>query len=463
MPPVLPRARRARRALPVLIAVTASWVCSAGLAQTAQPLTLADALRLAESRSHLLVAQDAAAAAARDMGLSAGQRPDPVLKAGINNQPVNGSDAFSLTRDFMTMRSVGVMQELTRSDKLQARSARFEREADAAQANRRLALANLQRETALAWLERYHQERLLALLVQQRDEAALQVDAATAAYRGGRGSQADVLAARLGSAQIDDRVAQMQQQVAAAATLLARWTGSAASQPLGDAPPTDTVNLQPAELERQLTHHPQIEILARREAIAQAEAQIARSNREADWTVELMFNQRGPAYSNMLSVNVSVPLQWDPKNRQDRELAARLSLAEQLRAEREEATRAHVAEATAMLQQWHDNRERLRRYDTTLVPLSAERTHAATTAYRTNTGTLTAVLEARRAEIDTRMERIRLEADTARWWAQLNYLVPAQRALAAARLRSRRAAPRQRRPLGGPTPQAAWGSRRSIE
>ena len=86
-----------------------------------------------------------------------------------------------------------------------------------------------------------------------------------------------------------------------------------------------------------------------------------------------------------------------------------------------------------MLQEWQGDRERLRRYDTTLIPLATERTRAATTAYRSNTGTLAAVLDARRAETDARMERIRLEADAARLWAQLNYLVPAQGALAAAR------------------------------
>ena len=39
-----------------------------------------------------------------------------------SNLPINGEDRFSLTQDFMTMRSVGVMQEITRSDKLKARN-----------------------------------------------------------------------------------------------------------------------------------------------------------------------------------------------------------------------------------------------------------------------------------------------------------------------------------------------------
>src|SRR5256885_17256128 len=50
-----------------------------------------------------------------------------------------------------------------------------------------------------------------------------------------------------------------------------------------------------------------------------------------------------------------------------------------------------------------------------------------------NAGTLTAVLEARRAEIDTRVERLRLEMGAARLWAQLNYLVPAGHDTAAPR------------------------------
>ena len=116
----------------------------------AGPLGFEESLRLAQQRSLQLPAQDAAATAAREMAAAAGQRPDPTLKAGIANLPLGGDDRFSLTRDAMTMRSIGVMQELTREGKLKARSARYERAAEAAEAGRRLALANLQRDTAAA-------------------------------------------------------------------------------------------------------------------------------------------------------------------------------------------------------------------------------------------------------------------------------------------------------------------------
>ena len=409
--------------------VPALALCAAVIslnAHSQQALTLNQALRLAQDRSRLLVAQDAAAAAAREMAIAAGQRPDPTLKAGINNLPIDGADRFSLTRDFMTMRSVGLMQEFTREDKRKARAARFDREAEAAEAGRAVALANLRRDTATAWLDRRYQERMHEVLQVQRAEATLQIDAAEAAYRGGRGLQADVFAARAAVAQIDDRIRQVERHIATAKTRLARWVGADADQALAAPPGLAAVRIEAGSLETQLEHHPQIALMVRQEATARAEADIAQSNKHSDWSVELMFSQRGSAYSNMVSLNVSIPLQLDQTNRQDREVSARLAVAEQLRAQREETTREHVAETRSWLQQWQSNAERVAQYDSALIPLTSERTRAAIAAYRGGSATLSTVLEARRMEIDTRMERLRIEMENAGLWAQLEYLIPAE-------------------------------------
>ena len=413
-------------------AALALWAAAGLHAHAQQVLSLDDALRLAQERSAQLPAQDSAATAAREMSMAAGQLPDPTLRAGIGNLPIDGADRFSLTRDFMTMRSIGVMQEFTRSEKRRARSARFDREAEAAEAGRDVALANLRRDTAMAWLDRHYQERMRELLQAQSAETALQIEAAEAAYRGGRGSQADVFAARSATAQLDDRIRQAERQITVARTKLARWVGASADRPLAPPPGLTAVRLDAAGLEARLEHHPQIALMARQEAIARAEADIARSNKRSDWSVELMYSQRGSGYSNMVSVNVSIPLQWDQDRRQDREVAARLALAEQMRAQREEATREHLAETRSWLQEWQGNRDRLARYDSSLLPLASERTRAALAAYRGGGASLTSVLEARRMEIDTRMERLRLEMETAALWAQLEYLIPAQHATATA-------------------------------
>jgi len=412
--PIL-RGARSRATLPAACALLLSFALSSGIAfaQSAPPgsLSLESALKIAQARSSLLVAQDSAATASREMAVSAGQLPDPTLKLGINNLPVTSSDRFSLSRDFMTMRSVGVMQEFTRSDKREARSVRFESEAQVAYATRIVTIANLQRETAMAWLERYYSERMREVLIQQRDEAKLQIEAADTTYRTGKGAQADVFAARSAVAQIEDRIAQADRQVLAASTKLARWIGEAATQPLDRLPLMDRPGVELTQLDTVVAHHPQIAVLKRQEDVAQADVAIAQTNKRA-------------AFSNMISINLSVPLQWDQKHRQDRELAAKLALVEQARAQTEEMTREHAADIRGMVIEWQSNRERLTRHDSALIPLASERTRAALAAYRGGAGSLTMVLEARRGEIDARMERLRLAMDTARLWAQLNYLNP---------------------------------------
>ena len=418
----LPCQPRSQRRLACLAALCAAFASVNSHAQ--QALTLDQALRAAQDRSRQLVAQDYAASASREMAVAAGQWPDPTFKAGVNNLPINGPDRLSLTRDFMTMRSIGVAQEITRTDKRKARSARFSREAETAEAARAVALADLRRDTAKAWLDRHYQERMLDLLRTQRAEAALQIEAADSVYRGGRGSQADAFAARSAVALIDDRIRQTERQVATAKTKLARWVGADANQTLGTPPSVATARLDPAALESQLAHHPQIVLMVKQEEMARVDVDIAQSNKRADWSVELMYSQRGPAYSNMVSINVSIPLQFDQKNRQDRDVTAKLAVLEQMRAQREEATREHVAETLGWLQEWQSDRDRLAHYDSELIVLAAERTRAAMAAYRGGSGALNAVLDARRLEIDTRMDRLRLEMEAAALWAQLEYLIP---------------------------------------
>lgn len=394
-------------------------------------LSLEQALQLAQQRSLQIVAQTASAAGAREMAIAAGQLPDPQLRVSLDALPVNGANRFSLTRDDFTMATLGVTQELTRASKRQARSTRFEREAATAEASRAATMARLQQDTAAAWLDRYHLERIRDALRTQRDEAGLQVDAAEAAYRGGRGPQGDVFAARSAVALIEDRIDQIERQVASAVTQLVRWVGEDAKQPLLGQPVTASVPFTPQDLEARLAHHPEIEVLQRKEAVAQADADLAVAGKRPDWTVGLTYGKRGPAYADFVFLSLSVPLQWDQKNRQDREVAARLAAVDQLRAERGDATRSHVAETLSMLQEWQSNRQRLARYDATLVPLAAERTRAANAAYRGGGSGLMPLLEARRAEIDTRIEQLRLAMDTDRLWARLRYLIPAVHAMAA--------------------------------
>jgi outer membrane protein TolC len=398
-----------------------------------QSLTLEEAQRRALERSRQVVAQDAAVIASNEMAIAAGQLPDPVLKMGLDNLPINGPDQFSTTRDFMTMRRIGVMQEITRGEKRDLRAQRYAREAEKSAADRDVAVSAVERNTALAWLDRYYAEAMLRVIADQTEQVRREIVAAEGAYRGGRGSQADVIGAHSTLAGLEDRASEYRRRVQTAKTSLARWIGDGAELALATRPSIDSIALKRETLDTDLNHHPEIAAMAKQEEIAATEARLARAGSTPDWSVEVAYQQRGPNFSNMVSIGVSVPLPWDRANRQDREIGAKLALADQARAQREEMLRAHLAEVRTMLAEWDNGRERLARFERDLLPLAAERTKAALASYQGGRSSIADLLLARRNETDVRMQAVQLEMEVAKLWAQLNFLIPTSHHLASAK------------------------------
>ncbi|HEU4852911.1 MAG TPA: TolC family protein [Telluria sp.] len=411
-----------RPILAVLLAIGLAVSGEAALAQA--PLTLHEAQQRAVARSGLVSAQAHAATAAREMAVAAGQLPDPVLKLAAENVPVEGPDRLSLNRDFMTMRRVAVMQDLPRADKRQLRSERFAREADKSLAAKAGATAAIQRDTALAWIDRHYAEAMATVAAAQVELARLEVQAAESAYRAGRGSQADIVKARAAVVEIEDRASEIGRRVTNARIMLARWVGNEETRPLGPLPATDTIGLEVEGLEARLAQHPDIALLQQQEEIARTDVRLARANRTADWSVELAYQRRGRGEPDMISVGVSVPLQWDRKRRQDRALASSLASADQAAAEREEALRGRVAEVRTMINEWQNANERHARHQRDMLPLARAGTVAADAAYRGGRATLPELLAARRNEADMHLQSLQLEAEGARLWAQLQFLFP---------------------------------------
>lgn len=405
----------------LLAALTAHAPSTAAAADT---LSLHDAVQAATLRSQSPVAASAAAQSARELAVAAAQRPDPVLRLSLDGVPVEGPDRFSTTRDFMTQRSISLMQTFTRADKLDARARRFEREAEAAQAERRVRIAAVQRDTAIAWFERRAAEQRQDLLWQLRGELQRQVEAADAALRGARATPADVIAARDALAQLDQALLDADTDVTHTRRTLARWAGGPGELPLAASPSLAQHALAERSVADRLAHHPELLRLAASEAQADAQAAVARAEREPDWSAELMFSQRGSRYTNMVSLGVSLPLPWDRPQRQDRELAARLLEADALRAEREELAREHLAQTESWIDAWRSGLAQLELIDRDRAPLAQQRIDAALAGYRGGQAPLSAALAARRAALALQMERIDLELRTARLWTRLEFLIP---------------------------------------
>ena len=416
------RSLAARRCVLANVLLPFALAFPASPAWSQAPLTLGDALRIAEQRVPAVLASSAAARGARELAVAAGQLPDPVLRAGVDNLPVDGSDAFSLTRDFMTMRRVGVMQEYVSQARRDARREREARDARRLEAEGEVSLTEARMEVATAWNDRLYARRSERLLAGLADELAMQARVMEAQVGSGKATAADVLAAQALAAQTSDRVLTVQRQQQAATARLTRWLGEDARRPAADDIPLP----QDAEVAALAAHDvhniAHLRVLASQLALADADIAVARENRNPNWSWEVTYAQRGPAYSNMISVGVSVPLPIDRKDRQDRELAARLAQRDQARELLEDARRRHQAEFEATRVVWVALRDRQRALEASLLPLAHHRVEAQLAAYRSGQQGLAGVLDARRAEVDARLSILDLERDAARLWAQLRYI-----------------------------------------
>lgn len=388
------------------------------------PLTLPAAQAMALRDAPQLAAQRAATDAARQSVEPAGQQADPKLIVGIENLPVEGADRFRVTRDFMTMRRIGVMQDVVRGDKLRLRAERAEAESRREVSGLALAETTLQRDVALAWIDVHFALRQQQVLARLEAETRLQISAADAALAGGKSGTGEPFGARLMLAQLEERKLEVERQLARARAQLARWIGESASRPLGDAPDFARLPSNGADLRAQVERLPVLAQWDRTLDAARIEVQMAQADARPDWSWELVYAQRGPDFSNMLSFNVRIDLPIFQARRQAPLVAVKVAQQEQIRAQAEAAKREQIAEIESLRADWQAAMRRIDRYRSDLLPLARERSAAQLAAYRGGQGGLMPVVEARKAEIDLQLMQLQAEQEQARAWAQLSFLLP---------------------------------------
>jgi outer membrane protein TolC len=385
----------------------------------AAPLSLDEAMALAQGEQPLLASQQAAIRAAEEAKIAAAQLPDPKLRAGIINLPVTGPDAWSLTRDFMTMRMIGVMQEFPRADKRRLRGELVEIDRRQKQSELEATRRMIRRDVALAWLDAHYAQRAVGVVEGLQRETERQIEALSLGLKTGKSGQADILAARVELGLLEDRGLQLRRQEATARAELARWLGKEAERPVA----AETPALPPPHpldaVASRLVEHPHLSGFDQQVRLAETDAQLARVNAKPDWSVELSYGFRGPGFSDMVTVQFGVDLPVFQKNRQLRDVAAKLSTVDRARALRDDNLREMEAMLRRHHAEWENGRARLARFRDGILPQAAHRAEATLAAYRAGRGELAAVLEARRAQLELAMQALMIEADTVKAQAQI--------------------------------------------
>lgn len=397
--------RSGRPLLAALMVAMPAWPA------VADSLSFEAALRFAEDNAPSLAAERAKLQAANSAAIPASELPDPKLLLGVQNYPVGGPDRWTIDQDFMTMQTIGVMQEMPNRDKRRARSEVAEATVERAEAEGQVERLKVRQATAEAWINRYSVERKQALFEEFFRENRLLGTAVGAQIAGGRAPAADAVTARQEAADLAERQDELASQQAQARAQLRRWIGPAADEPLAGEPPVWAISV--ANYTHKLQQHPELTAYGPKVHEAEAKVREAEAEKKSDWSWQVDYQRRGREFGDMVSVQFTFDLPLFPGSRQNPQIAARHAELDQLEAERDALTREHAEQLETDLAEYARLDRAVRRSQESGLPLAREKVDLSMADYRAGKGELADVITARRELIEARLKQIDVESQRA--------------------------------------------------
>ena len=407
--------------LPLMIAV-ALLLPLAAEAQRTIPLTLAEAEDLALEHEPGFDAMVQQSEALAERAVVAGQLPDPTLRAGIANFPV---DSGGFSTEPMTQAQLGYRQMFLAGDTRELSTAKFESLSlemhEGAGARER----DVRSQVRQQWLETYYWQHARDIVTESRPFFADLVTITRSWYAVGSKTQQDVLRAELELNRIDDRLIEIERRYGQSVAALSQWTGAAAMRPIASKLP-DWKSIPAREtLHENLLSHPALLAADARVSARQADIGIAEESKKPDWSIEVGYGYRdgmdanGDPRSDFVSLSVTTELPFFRANRQDRALAAALRERSAAELQKEELRRRLASQLDAAHARWQDLDRRVSLYESSILGLSRDHAQAALLAYQSDAGDFADVMRGYIDELNTRLDHLRLQIERAQSYAVL--------------------------------------------
>ncbi|MDZ7645181.1 MAG: TolC family protein [Woeseiaceae bacterium] len=383
-------------------------------------LAAAEELALAAEPGH--AALSARAEALRERAAAAARLPDPSLRAGIINFPI---ESGGFATEAMTQGQLGLRQAFPPGDSLAADARRYESLAAAMAQSADGRRRDVRAAVRSAWLSVRYWTEARDIVTESRPFFTDLVTVTRSLYAVGRKDQQDVLRAGLELSRLDDRLLGVESRLAEARAALSEWVGDAARRPLAPLDRDLAILPSAAALQGALDDHPALaaadaEIAARRAAV-----ELEEERYKPGWAVDLAYGYRdgrlpgGAPRSDFVSVSVTVDLPFLGRQRRDSSLAAALGERRAATNAREQVRRQLRARLDSALARWRELGRRLELYDRQILEQTEDRARAALAAYQSETGDFADVMRGRIDELDARLERARLQYERAETWTVL--------------------------------------------
>lgn len=397
--------------LPVLL-----WLSAA------QATTLEASLQAAQAWSAGLSANAHQVNALENMAVSAGQLPDPKLLIGIDNVPVQGSNSHRLTREGMTMEKIGISQTWVSGTKRQRKVDTLQAQAREVEAGKGVILAQLQRDTAQAWLTLAIARKTLVAIDEQLAETQRQVAVQKASVASGSAQPDSAVDISLAVNEMLNLQDNARRDIQVAQARLMQLTGEEITQTSGPLPRIERLPASAAVLLEGVQQHPEIIQAARAADVAKARSQQSAVAGQPDVGVQVYYGHRGDGMDDLAGVQLSVDLPLFQGKRQDKDYSADLSRAMEAKDQLTLLVREHKAQLNALIAQYQSAQAIYQRQRDTVLPLLQAKYRLTEAQYRAGNSTLTALLAARRAQLNGNVALSNNQQAMATAWAAIRYL-----------------------------------------
>ncbi|MBJ3816710.1 TolC family protein [Shimwellia pseudoproteus] len=411
-----PLLNTAARGLPLLLCLLA--------ALPAHATTLDQAIRAAESYSAALSANSHQVNALNNMADSATQLPDPKLKFGVENVPVQGGNDHRFSREGMTMQKVGIMQEYVSSTKRERKADAIRAQAQQTEAGAALIRATLQRDTAQAWFNLALSRQTLTAVEALINETRRQVGTQRAGVASGGATPSSVLDVELALNAMRNEEDNARRDVQIAQANLQKLTGDDITDTSGTFPRIERLPADQSTLIDGIKQHPEVVQAAR--AADSAKAKSAQSEVAAipDVGVEVYYARRGNDYDDMAGVMFTVDLPIFQSKRQDKDHAADMSRTYEANDQLTQLVRQHQADLAALIAQYNAAKAIYDRQNQDVLPLLHSKISLVEAQYQSGSATLAEILAARRDLLNGEVAKNNAAKALADSWAAIRYLIP---------------------------------------
>jgi outer membrane protein TolC len=410
------------KALILAVLTTALLSTHAANAQNMLPLTLLEAEDLALYDEPGQNSYRSRAEALRDESIAGGQLPDPTMRIGMANFPIQSG---GFTTEGMTQAQLGIRQVFPGGDtrkltteKFQSLSTEMSHKADG---RGRDVLTSVR----IAWLETYYWREAHQIATESRPFFDDLVTITRSLYSVGRKSQQDVLRAELELSRLDDRIIDMGKQFSRSRASLSEWVGAESARPISSDLPEWTAAPPLSVMRTDLQAHPVILAADASVGASVTGVELARQKYKPDWALDLGYGYRdgslpnGDPRSDFVSLSVTFDLPFFRGNRQDKSLGAALSQRRAVSQSREELLRRLGSQLDSEFVRWQDLGRRLDLYDDLILGVSADNAIAALAAYQSDTGDFADAMRGYVDDLNTRIDYIRLQVERAQSYAVL--------------------------------------------